>query len=185
MAADRDDDDTPPWQMFMWMGILCGVALGAVTVVLLMQRRQNGQQLSGPINIWNVTGGNPQLPQPAMMQLPQASYPSVPDAPDYSADPGLKNKMSTVTLSPTSSNRLLRASGGRRWTVQVRTVGPPGAYAMFALDPDGLRGAEAGANSIVVPAGGDHWIELEPGDYLFGRGSTAGVVVSYTARQLA
>lgn len=164
----------------MWMGILCGVALGAVIVLLLRERRNGGGQLGGPINIWNVGSGaqHPMMAPAAAMMLPAGNV-------EEEIDPGLKNKMGTVTLSETSSNRLLRASGRRRWSVHVRTIGPPGAYGMFGTEPDRETGGNVSPNSIAVPAGDDHKLELEPGDYLFARGSTSGVVVSYTARQLA
>lgn len=167
--------------MLVWFGLLCGVAIGVGAVaVFLLRERRNGQALNGPINIWNV-GSGAQLPSaPQQLALPPMG--SVMDA---SPDPGLKNKMSTVTLSATAANRLMRASGGRRWAVQARTVGPPGAYAIFSTDVDQTSGAEAGPSSIVIPAGDSHFIDLEAGDYLFARGSTNGVVVSYTARQLA
>jgi len=174
----------------MWLSLLCGVAFGAVVVLLLRDRRGNngGQALgNAPINIWNVGSGA----QP--MTLPAGGvFPSMPTAlsipgPHDELDPGLKTKMSTVTLSETSSNRLLRASGGRRWAVQVRTIGPPGAYAMFSTEPEVLvtSPTTAPANAIVVPASRHHDLLLEPGDYLFARGSTPGVVVSLSARQLA
>ncbi|TFH21765.1 MAG: hypothetical protein E4H03_09890 [Myxococcales bacterium] len=158
MANDRSD----PWPTLTIVGSLCGLALGAV-VVMLLRRRDGG-------------GGGRLL-------LPESSSPPDFDLSSFLSSPPLSPKYDkviavpsrpvarTVTISERDPTLILKAVGKRDWTIWVRVVGPPGAFARFMISNNS-------GDAIDVPAGGHHQMRLPAGEFLYAQGDMPCVTVS-------
>lgn len=169
------------------------------------------QVIVPPINIYNMYGGSNEVPNEAPVKkakikkpLADAIEPNEDDDLDayqnktqadeanvVSSSPNMDTRLATVTLSSTESSRLLKATGGVGWLVQVRTVGPPGRYAFFSTDSNSFQGGIAPADTIALPAGQHHDVYLPAGQYLFAMGSapatgapTDSVVISFSGRAM-
>ena len=77
----------------------------------------------------------------------------------------------TLTVSTNGITQIARATGTRRWELQCRTVGPPGAMAMFICGNNPSDG-------IMVPAGSEQRVWLSPGEDLYAQSDTADTQVS-------
>jgi hypothetical protein len=179
-------DDKPSWNVLMLIGTIAGIAFGALFVLLFRERRQQ-QQLSGgggnPINIYNVSGSNPQalLPSGDPMSTRQLT-----NEMSLSGGISLRTKVDTVTLSPARSARVFTVPRqGPMWRVRLYVIGPAGGYGLFSIDdPVSDDVAASGApQGIVIPAGGHTEIRLGPRQIIYGRaaGTEDNVQVSVSA----
>lgn len=140
-----------PWPMLVIVGILCGVALGAVAALLRGQRLLPGRTRD-------------ELDDFEPIYLPPAPTPKLPVASTS------KPIARTVRISRTTPTMLLKANGVKDWDVWVRVVSPPGAFAMVSI---GIS-----SDQVTIPAGGQHRMRVPCGDFLFAQGNVNGVEVS-------
>lgn len=162
MASDRD-----PWPTMVLIGVLCGLAIGAVVVLLVRGGRRS------------ILGGGPELelgdddidlllpPKRRSRDLATTRFESSPMLAPMRARPLARSS----AISATSPTLLFQATGRIDWLITVRVFGPPGSFATF------LIGAEAG-NGTMIPAGGHQPMQVPRGEFLYAQGSTTGVQVS-------
>jgi hypothetical protein len=154
MANERSD----PWPTMVVMGILCGLAIGAVFVLLF--RRRDGEPL-----LRELPSSDPDL----------ASFLSLPGPPAVKYDKvtavPTRPVARTVQISHQKPTLLLKAVGSRDWTVWVRVVGPPGSFARFMI-------SDNTGDAIDLPAGGHHQMRIPAGEFLFAQGDMPCVTVS-------
>lgn len=134
-----------------------------------------------PINIWNVNGGDTSrsLAVPQLMAPPPATAPQQTPAMAAADRSSRSSALATYQLSTSNPSRLATAAGPRFWVAEVRTVGPPGSFAIVSLVANALtQGNVPGYDAIVIPAGGSERIRLAPGQALFGVGNVNNTVVS-------
>ncbi len=89
--------------------------------------------------------------------------------------------VSTYSLPASSSDAPIHLASGSQTsssTIEIRVVGPAGAYATLAYDPAALYGGSTSGRVFVVPGGSRQKIKLGAGQSLYGAGSAAGVIVS-------
>ncbi len=162
--------------MLVVLGLACGVALGALVVLILRDRRRELAALP-PL------APMPQL-APPMPSMPLSGWmtPSSPSLPAADAD----SKMGSFTVGADSARTVFQAANGREWLVQVSCVAPSGSFAFFSTDPSLIGvGTALPPNAIAVPAGGQpRDLSLKPGEILYTRGSLSNTVITYTARAI-
>jgi hypothetical protein len=149
------------------LGVLCGLAIGAVIVMLFRSRRSEAGTLP------EIEGGFDlgfDLPPPTSSQLRGIKSGQGPSM-DTVARARTVPVARTATISHTEPSMLLQAVGRRNWTVDVRTVGPSGSFATFMISNNT-------GNSIIVPAGGHHRMRLPHGEFLYAQGEQPGTCVS-------
>lgn len=168
--------DDYPVGLLVGLGIACSVAISAL--LLLLTRR--GQQLSGPINIWNV-GAGAALPTPAQaeqLQLGARATQLSPISPPVFARPPAESKLDTyaIGLNPVR----VMSAGEHYWKVQMRNVGPPGSICYVATDPTALSFSSM---SIAIPAGGQSELRVAPRGGLFAVGTVSNIQLSVSASE--
>jgi hypothetical protein len=184
--------ETSPWALGLAIGLGATSLLGVIGVLvyLLSRRRADPQQplLSGtpaPIYV--------QAPQPQVVIVEKRKKkkrllaPVIDDeaeageaVPYVKRDSGFK----TVTLpAPGADPTCLYRSRGYSVDVTVRAVSPPAQFATLAHNAVELQGGAAVpiGNTFVLATGSQMVIRLRPDQYLYARGSVAGVVLSYAA----
>lgn len=158
-------DDRSPWPTITLLGVLCGLALGAIVVMLF--RNQKRDQLALP------------LPELEPFSLGAFTLPPIPSPRGRELGMTKMNvqKMNsrptarTLTISDVEPTLVLQAVGRRSWKVWVRTVGPPGSFATFSISNNA-------GDAILVPAGSHHMMQIPSGEFLYAQGDTADVCVS-------
>lgn len=148
------------------LGILCGVALGAIAFILFRGRRElsgsNQLELDGlgwsPDDEFGPPRARKSLPAPPKLPKPIRTVGSRPVA-------------RTVRVSGSTPTLLLKAVGRRNWTVWVRVVDPAGSFATFFISNNS-------GDSIEIPAGGFHQMQIPSGEFLYAKGDQDGVTVS-------
>lgn len=153
----QNDNQAPQWTTLVWLGVLCGISLGALAVILF---RRSDRLLAAPIDQQpqQLAGlGDWQMPKSLMTMAP--------------ATPRRKTVARSAIISTSVPTELCRATGSRDWSITVRTVGPPGSFAMFSC------GNNPG-ESISVPAGSYQTMYLQSGETLYAQGDTPNVEVS-------
>jgi hypothetical protein len=145
-----------PWPTLVAVGILCGLAIGAVFVLLF---RRDRDPLGLPPGLPDLDADLDPLPAPRSKRydklLPVKSRPVA----------------RTVTVGNGDPVLLLKAVGRRDWTVWVRVVGPPGSFASFSISNNA-------GDAISVPAGGFHQMRIPCGEFLYAQGDMPSVMVS-------
>lgn len=163
--AERSD----PWPTLTWVGVLCGIALGAVIVLLF--RRNDNQPLALP------PGRDPD-PDPDLSMF-AASLPSIPLPTNNKLGPIRSRPIArTLAIRANVPTMVLQAVGVRDWTVWVRVIGPPGAFATFTI-------SDNTGDAVEIPAGGNAGFQMKipRGEFLYAAGSTTGVRVSAAGGQ--
>lgn len=168
-----DDRGPSPWPTLVILGVLCGLAIGAIFVLFgdrPRRRRELGRGDSRDLDLdfdddllsdgflgrGSVRGKGTSLTSWGGGILgPVQSRPIA----------------RTVRVSSREPTMLLQAVGTRDWIVWVRVTGPPGSSAVF------LIGATTG-DAIRVPSGSPQEMRLPRGEMLFAQGNVAGVEVS-------
>lgn len=158
MANDRD-----PWPTMVLLGILCGLAVGAVIVMLF---RGNRRPLDAELELGD-GDLDALLPSRRRTGARALGFESSPLLAPMRARPLARS----TAISASSPTLLFKATGRIDWLVTVRVFGPPGSFATF------LIGAEAG-NGTMIPAGGHQLMQVPSGEFLYAQGSTTGVQVS-------
>ena len=189
-------DERPSWPLVVWLGIVAGAAMGALAVFIFRKEHHNSILAlpagTTPTLLPTSSDPNPNLgwakvaqPQPQLMAL--EAFTRTPEL-EYVQTPaemiGSKTKVATVVVSDTEAYQIMMASGGKPWAVQVRTVGPAGAFAVFGHDSNTLAGNINAPNVFTVPAGAHGDIQLAPGESLYARGSMPNTMVSISARMI-
>lgn len=169
--------------LFAILGIVAGVALGAVLVLLFRDRRGGFGGLSAPpyapVNIWNMPGGG-------HASYGHGGYGQLPTSQEFASGRriSMETRMKSVQLSPGSANRLFRATGQNPWIIDVSIDGPPGSFAFVSTDVSGLNPGFVGhGNTASIAAGQDRRIRLQPGQDLYGISNVVGVMVSVIATE--
>jgi hypothetical protein len=161
------------------VGLLVGSLFGVLLFTLF--RRQPGLVGAPPINIWNSFGPGAQMP--SMPQVPSVATPQALGDGSYSTS-SEPSRLNSFTLHASSTTKLFYVSNNRMWTVQVRTVGPPGSIAYISIDVPGFDGAAVpNYQAIAVPSGTFNEVKLSPGQTLFGAANIDGTVVSVAASE--
>lgn len=166
------------------MGVGALVVATWVALLWAIFRRPAAPALAGPaINVWNVLGDGVKIP--AQLGKPAAETGTVltnvgpTTTGDFSPATPRPSTLATYSLNTTIPSRLATASGTRFWVVEVRTVGPPGSFAIVSPVANALtQGNVPGYDAVVIPAGGDNRIRLAPGQALFGVGNVNNTIVS-------
>lgn len=167
------------------VGILVGVALSVAggVVYYLLRRKSPTAPLEGIAiqSLPRLTLPNP----PAIVAPPK--QPSVDEDLFHPPAPVPKRRANTTIRSytlpgPGQDAVRLVSSGDAPYTVMVRVVDPPGAFAMFSFDASVLNNGVAvpTGENVIIPVGQWQTITLPPKSALYGRGSAAGVTASVT-----
>ncbi len=160
-------NDPSPWPTLTLMGVLCGLALGAVIVLLIRSSRRTEPPFP---EVEDDFLDRLLSPTPRLLPTRTAKSGRGPSL-DGIARARVVPVARTATISNDEPTMLLQAVGKRDWTVDVRTVGPSGAFATFMI-------GNSSGNSIVVPAGGHHRMRIPHGEFLYAQGDTPGTFVS-------
>lgn len=179
----------------MGLGVAAVLGLLGVFVYLLARRRgDGGDQLTGPIYVpYPVPAGPwgaPMLPVPAP---PAPSVAAMAEqfqqlrAPQMNGEPSPETRMKSWTLPSTGEPYQIVKANRRPYRVVVRTVGPPGAFAIVSPDPTELAintNAVPIGDTLIIPAGEQNEIRLTPRQALYARGNVPGVCLSVTYTEL-
>lgn len=166
---------------FVGIGVLCGVALGAVFALIWRDRKAstpvNGLG-NGGVHVWNLLGGQmppswAQLGAPAPQSVVQTTTPEV----NAELRPSVTQ---TLSLSTTQPVRVLNGGRYRHWRAQMRNVGPPGSIAYVATDPTNLAYPSM---SVAIPPGPPMELRIRPGDALFAISTINGTQLSIAASE--
>lgn len=160
MANDRSD----PWPTLVLIGVICGIAVGAL--VMLLRRREgsdvdrllmSGQDFAMPLDQLTL----PQPPPSHIGDMTPTRYPQSVNSP----------LARTQYISSTQPTFLLKATGPQNWIVRVRVIGPPGSLATFTY-------SGSSADQFVLPSGGHDTLMLPGFQSLYAIGNVQGVSVS-------
>lgn len=142
-------NETSPWPTITLLGVFCGITFGLLLYSIL--RRKDGE------------GG-------AGLDMGDFDATPLPSPKSFLKAPVQSSAARTMRISETSYTPILRAQGGN-WKVSVRVLSPNGASATFRIGID--------ANStVIVPQGESQELWLKRDQYLYAKGSEAGVCVS-------
>jgi len=123
------------------------------------------------------------VPAPVVSELP------TPESPPMQPRPRYGTSIRTITL-PTITGQAVRVANATdvAYKVTVRTVSPPGAFAVLSFDASELNTPNLAAipngNTLLLPAGQDDEIRLMPRQVLYAKGNVVGVVLSVVASEL-
>lgn len=160
MANERS-----PWPTITFLGVLCGVALGAIAILLWRSRRD--QLALGP--------GTPQsLDGLDLDSLSWNAPPKVrvkPLAKRALAEPRVRPVARTLMISDAEPTAILKAVGETDWNVFVRVIGPVGSSAQFML-------SSSTSDSITLESGDFQDMKIPRGEFLYAQGSISGVMVT-------
>jgi hypothetical protein len=164
------------------------VGIGVVIYYLLVRKDKDQTALSGPIV----------QPAPSIIQMP----PQIIEREIIREGSGKRKKQKSLpalhvsqvkTLQlPSLTNPRLEALGiinatEAPWRIQIRTIGPPGGFAILSFDAGELSmpmiGTVPEGNTFILGAGGDLEIHLAPRQRLYGKGSMPGVTVSVSGSE--
>lgn len=173
----ESENGTPVWPI--WLGLFCGVSLGAVIVlgivVWRLSQRDRSSSTMVPAGVTNALGLNappnygyvfpPMLPE--LMPAPR-SMPMMISDHAGAVPPQRASAARTIKVGPVQT-QILRATGTRPWMIWVRTVGPPGKFARFSSSNDMMEG-------VTVPSGGHQQMILQPGEDLYAASADATTV---------
>lgn len=165
----------------MLLGLLVGTLFGAI-LFYLFRRQQALAAPQAPINIWNFGPGS-QVPMQALATPAQPiplGLTSGPTGRDRERE-HVPSVLQSFNLSSTATSKLFYAAHGKMWTVQIRTVGPPGSLAYIAIDAPGFMGSPPDIIATVIPSGHYNEIKLQAGQSLYAGASVDGTVVSISA----
>jgi hypothetical protein len=187
--VDRNTDNKAI-AVFVGIGVLCGLAFGALVALIMRDRKQDRQQqqLSGGVHVWNLLSGQTPpwataLGAPA--QMPTMMPSMQPQEIVQTTTPAINSELrpsvtQTLSLSVTQPYRVLNGGSTRHWRAQLRNVGPPGSCAYVSTDPTSLAYPSM---CVVIPAGGFTDMRIRPGDGLFALGSVKNVQLSIAASE--
>jgi hypothetical protein len=161
MANDRNDR-SDPWPAIVLIGVVCGIAIGALIVLV---RRQGG---GGDGERLLLNSASDDFAMPLDVVGGSRVDPMVPVRPPMNSNPPIARTQFISTTVPTF---LLKANGSRDWTVHIRVIGPPGSSATFIY-------SGSASDRYVVPAGAHDTIRLPGWESLYALGNVAGVSVS-------
>lgn len=161
-----DGGRSDPWPTMTLLGVLCGLAIGAVLVMLFRREDRSGLGLGSGSNDLLDELDAPARPTRLPLGLPPGGMPTARPVPIAR----------TVPLGTGRPTFLMQAQGPRDWTVWVRVNGPPGATATFMI------GREAG-NAIEINAGQFQQMQIPRGETLYARANTSNVQVSVSGGQ--
>jgi hypothetical protein len=180
-------------------GLAVGLGVAAVlgllgVVVYLLARRRGDDALTGPAYVpYPVPAGPWGAP---MLPVPSAPAPSIAAlqgqfqqlrAPQMNGEPSPETRMKSWTLPATGEPYQIVKASRRPYRVVVRTVGPPGAFAIVSPDPTELvtnTNAVPVGDTLIIPSGAQNEIRLTPRQALYARGNVAGVCISVTYTEL-
>lgn len=154
-----------PWPTLTLMGVLCGLAIGAVIVLLFRGRRSEASQIPELDDLgFDLPRFDLAPPTPVLRKS---------DGVDMSRTARARTVpvARTATISNREPSMLLQAVGSRNWSVWVRNVGPSGSFATFMI-------SNSPSNAILIPAGQSQRMRLPRGEFLYAQGDVPGVVVS-------
>ena len=148
-------NDASPWPTVTFIGVLAGITFGLVLYSLLRRRDEVGALPAAAPDLG--MGGFGLGALPVARELPSLGKPR-------------PSAARSMTISATKPTMVLRATGGD-WKVTVRVLSPHSSFAQFIVGQDR-------DSSIMVPAGSSQDLWLPKGQYLYAKGSSAGVCVS-------
>lgn len=162
--------DRSPWPAITFIGVLCGVALGAIFILLLRKQRTPAAELGalGDVDSDRLLEELTVAAPPGGWRPSRAGQPPrATHLPPMRVVPVAR----TMRISSTEPTLLLKAVGTRDWKVFVRVIGPPGSSASFML-------SNSPSDSIDLEGGDFQDMRIPRGEFLYAQGNIANVSVS-------
>lgn len=174
-------------------GIATGLSVAAIVgfsilLVCMWRRREetSATPLRGPDTLFGLPSSPPLYLAPVDGGRPVAALQSQSQAAVRSKlDAGISyaTTMNSLQISDTLPPRIFTAAGERHWSVSLRVVSPPGAFAAFSTNYAELLRPGLVGEALIVPVGEAHAIRLKPKDVLYAKGSTPGVIITLAASE--
>lgn len=170
---------------FKW-GLLLGLGLGSVAGLLVYMYlwRRELRWLASKADEQPVQGAAMPMINPPPIIVPPRPLPEAIDEGPPIPDRGRANSTIRSYALPAPGQDAIRlvSSSDRPYTVMVRVVDPPGAFAMFSFDASVLNNVVAipTGENIIIPVGQWQTVTIPPHSALYGRGSVANVTASIT-----